>query len=138
MTVENLSIEALLEPIQAGLPAGLDMRWTPEWDRLRDARRSDDGLETGKWQKRERKTADWRLVHDLAASMLRDQSKDLQVAMWLAEAKLKLEGFAGLRDGLRLIRELMDRYWDRGLYPADRRWSRGSVGTFRMAQLETR
>ena len=118
MTVENLSIEALLEPIQAGLPAGLDMRWTPEWDRLRDARRSDDGLETGKWQKRERKTADWRLVHDLAASMLRDQSKDLQVAMWLTEAKLKLEGFAGLRDGLRLIRELMDRYWDRGLYPA--------------------
>ena len=27
----------------AGMPAGIDMRWTPEWDRLKEARRFDDG-----------------------------------------------------------------------------------------------
>jgi hypothetical protein len=34
------------------------------------------------------------------------------------EASIKLHGFAGLRDTLRLTRELMVRFWDKGLYPA--------------------
>ena len=93
------------------------MRWTPEWDRIREARRADDDLETGKWVKRERKVSDWRLVRDLATAMLRERTKDLQLALWLTEANIKLQGFPGLRDGLRITRELMVRYWDRGLFP---------------------
>lgn len=93
------------------------MRWTPEWDRIREARRADDDLETGKWVKKERKAADWKLVRDLATAMLRERTKDLQLALWLTEANIKLAGFPGLRDGLRISRELMVRYWDRGLFP---------------------
>lgn len=107
----------LLDPILPDLPGGADMRWTPEWDRIREARRADDALETGKWIKRERKTADWKLVRDLATVMLRERTKDLQLALWLTEANINLQGFAGLRDGLRVTRELMVRYWDRGLFP---------------------
>ena len=44
-------------------------------------------------------------------------SKDLQLALWLTEAGMKLHGFPGLRDGLRLTRELMVRYWNDGLFP---------------------
>ena len=37
--------------------------------------------------------------------------------MWLTESEIKLRGFEGLRDGLRITRELIVRYWDQGLYP---------------------
>src|SRR5215471_2996659 len=107
----------LLDPILPDLPGGTDMRWTPEWDRVREARRADDDLESGKWIKRERKSSDWKLVRDLTTTMLRERTKDLQVALWLTEANIKLQGFPGLRDGLRITRELMVRYWDRGLFP---------------------
>jgi len=118
MTATPLPVEALLDPIPvAGMPAGMDMRWTREWDRLKEARRFDDGLEAGKWQKREPKTADWTTVHDLATALLREHTKDLQISMWLTEADIKLFGFPGLRDGLRVTRELMQRYWNQGLFP---------------------
>ena len=56
-------------------------------------------------------------MEELASGMLRNRSKDLQLALWLTEAGIKLHGFPGLRDGLRLTRELLVRYWDHGLYP---------------------
>jgi type VI secretion system protein ImpA len=114
----KLYIDDLLDPISPEQPAGADMRWSPEWDRIREARRADDDLDAGQWAKRDRKVSDWRLVRDLATAMLRSRSKDLQLAMWLTEANIKLQGFAGLREGLRITRELMVRYWDKGLYPA--------------------
>src|SRR6266700_7924412 len=101
MPTALLTIDDLLDPIPDGPPSGTDLRWTPEWDRVREARRSDDGVEAGKWAKRDRKVADWRLVDELARAMLRERSKDLQLAIWLTEAGIKLHGFAGLRDGLR-------------------------------------
>ena len=113
----KLYIDDLLDPISSEQPAGADLRWSPEWDRIREARRADDDLDAGQWAKRDRKVSDWSLVRDLATEMLRHRSKDLQLAMWLTEANLKLQGFAGLREGLRITRELMVRYWDKGLYP---------------------
>ena len=115
---KKLYIDDLLDPISPEQAAGADMRWSPEWDRIREARRADDELDAGQWTKRERKVSDWRLVRDLATEMLRNRSKDLQLAMWLTEANIKLQGFAGLREGLRITRELMVRYWDKGLYPS--------------------
>ena len=115
-TVPLLS-DTLLDPISADRPAGEDLRWTPDWDRIKEARRADDGLDSGKWAKKERKVSDWRLVKELTAEMIGKRSKDLQLAMWLTEANIKLDGFPGLLDGLRLSRELIVRYWDGGLYP---------------------
>ena len=117
MSVAQFHIDDLLGPISSEQPAGVDLRWAPEWDRIKEARRSDDQLASGKWAKKESKSADWRLTQELTMSLLRDRSKDLQLAMWMTEANIKLQGFAGLRDGLRTTRELMIRYWDKGLYP---------------------
>jgi type VI secretion system protein ImpA len=117
MPTAALVIDTLLDPIPSQPPCGKDLRWTAEWDRIKEARRADDGLDAGKWAKKERKAANWRLVEEVATSILRTQSKDLQIAMWLTEANLKLYGFAGLADGFRLVRELIDRYWDEGLFP---------------------
>ena len=40
----------------------------------------------------------------------------MQITAWLVEALVKQHGFAGLRDGLRLLRELQERFWP-SLYP---------------------
>jgi type VI secretion system protein ImpA len=118
MSTPQLYKDDLLDPISPDQPAGTDLRWTPEWDRIKEARRADDDLESGRWVKKERKTADWVQVQELTTAMLRERSKDLQLVMWLTEANIRLHGFAGLRDGLRISRELMVRYWDKGLYPS--------------------
>lgn len=117
MATAPIHTDDLLDPISADQPAGVDLRWTAEYDRIKEARRSDDGLQAGQWAKRETKTADWRAVQELSASLLRNRSKDLQLALWLTEANIRLQGFAGLRDGFHVTRELISRYWDRGLYP---------------------
>ena len=117
MPTASLYTDDFLDPVSADQPAGTDLRWTADWDRIKEARRADDDLESGKWAKKERKAADWRLVEELSSGMLRKRSKDLQLALWLTEAGMKRHGFPGLRDGLRLTRELMVRYWDNGLYP---------------------
>ena len=118
MPADQITVDELLDPISISQPAGADMRWTAEWDRIREARRSDDALGAGKWEKKERKSANWHEVAELTAAMLRERTKDLQLALWLTEANTKLQGFRGLGDGLRVTRELMERYWDQGLFPA--------------------
>lgn len=117
MAAAMLHTDDFLEPVSPEQPAGANLRWTPDWDRIMEARRADDDLDPGKWAKKDRKSADWALVEELTSSLLRKRTKDLQLALWLVEAGIKRHGFVGLRDGLRLTRELMARYWDSGLYP---------------------
>jgi type VI secretion system protein ImpA len=59
---------------------------------------------------------EWRTILDLAPKMLGTQSKDLEIAAWYVEALLRRHGIPGLRDGFRLVRGLVEKYWD-GLYP---------------------
>jgi type VI secretion system protein ImpA len=59
---------------------------------------------------------DWHVVSSAAMTILEENSKDIWIAAWAVEALVRQHGFAGLRDGFRLIRELCDRFWD-GLHP---------------------
>jgi len=65
----------------------------------------------------DQKVADWPRVEELASEILAHESKDLRVAFYLLEAKLKRHGFAGLRDGIVILRSLIERFWDLGLHP---------------------
>jgi type VI secretion system protein ImpA len=62
------------------------------------------------------KPADWRKVVDLGARIIATQSKDLWIAAWMIEGLCRVEGFAGMRDGFRLVRQLSEMYWD-SLHP---------------------
>lgn len=110
-----LDLDALLAPIEGENPSGESLQYSGIYEEIREARRAEDNLEQGDW-KREPKVADWNQVVTLAAPMLATRSKDLQICAWLSEALVKLHGFPGLRDGLKLIRGLHERYWD-NLYP---------------------
>jgi len=105
----------LLTPIAGENPAGADLRYDPLHDKIKEARREDLDVPAGDWETT-RKTADWALVIKLASDALAKRTKDLQIAVWLAEGLLHRDGFGGFRQGLDLIVSLLDQYWDH-LYP---------------------
>jgi type VI secretion system protein ImpA len=110
-----INVEALLAPIPSENPAGENLQYSGLHDEIREARRAEDNLEQGDW-KRESKVADWSQVLELTTNALATLTKDLQVCAWMDEALVKTYGFAGLRDGLRVMRGLHERFWD-NVYP---------------------
>lgn len=107
--------EGLLNPIPGDNPSGKSLRYDPVYDKIRESRREEDVLPQGDWS-REVKKADYPLVIKLTTEALSTKSKDLQLAAWLTEAILFRDHVAGLREGLDLLRGLMETFWDT-LYP---------------------
>ena len=106
-----IDIDALLQPIPGDDPAGADLRYEGTYDRIREARREDDAnLPQGIWSTA-LKRADWDAVRDLATEALTRRAKDLQIAIWLAEALTRLDGLTGLARGLALIDGLCRQFW---------------------------
>jgi type VI secretion system protein ImpA len=110
-----LDLDAMLQPLEGENPSGESLRYSGLYDEIAEARRADDNLNQGDWQA-EIKVADYRNVINLAVPALTSRSKDLQVAAWLCEALIKEHGFAGLRDGLKLLTGFQRDFWDT-LYP---------------------
>jgi predicted component of type VI protein secretion system len=107
----------LLEPISAAKPSGEDIRHDVVYSeisaRVRRARGEvlpdpDDLLCDP--------AADWKFVVNACHDVLKHRSKDLMIAAWFTEARLAMDGFPGLRDGLDLLRKLTDSFWET-LYP---------------------
>lgn len=121
-----LDFETLLAAFPGQNPAGVDLRNDPgatPYRKLKDARNEAARAERNLLYKGGTDDQgyplpppDWRPVLDLAPKLLAENSKDLEVVAFLIEALVRQHGFAGLRDGYRLARELVERYWDH-LYP---------------------
>lgn len=105
----------LLDPISADSPTGKYLRHDPLYDKIKEARREDKAGPQGDWSI-ERKVADWPLTIALTSDALATKTKDLQLAVWLAQALLRYEGVASFREGLDLISKLLEMYWE-GIYP---------------------
>lgn len=106
------SLALLLEPISQNEPCGESLRYSELYDQIREARREDnDKLPQGVW-KTELKKADWDQVERLCQEALKNRSKDLQIAAWLMESWMYLEGISGLARGLELILGLSRTFWD--------------------------
>lgn len=113
--------EGLLNPIAGENPSGVDVRYDTKlllYDKIKEARREDDGLNQGAWQQ-ERKTANVPQILQLTQDALATKTKDLQLAAWLSEALLRSEGFGGLRQGLTLCQGLIANFWDSLFPPID-------------------
>lgn len=113
----DINIESLLTPIPGDNPSGQEMKYSNEFDDLKEARRFDDPLlAQGEWQK-ELKKADWLKVEKIAFNVLTTKSKDLQFAVWLVEALTQKYQFDGLNQGLQFVCCFLETFWD-SLYPA--------------------
>ena len=111
-SVPLLDFDQLLAPISAESPCGESLQWDPQFDELKQMRKSrkDPINPSGD------KEPDWVGLIDLSTSLLTTRTKDLLIAGWLTEAMLRTAGLAGLRDGLKLVSGLVDKFWD-GLFP---------------------
>ncbi|MBI3469034.1 MAG: type VI secretion system protein TssA [Planctomycetes bacterium] len=109
-----LDIEALTPPIPGENPAGSTVPFTvrAELDEARKEINPDDFDADDPTRPETAKYADWDGVVRLATQILLETSKDLLVAARLTEALTRLHGFAGLRDGLKLMRVLIDGSWE--------------------------
>jgi len=105
----------LLIPIEGPNPSGVNLRYDPIYDKIKEARREEDQPPPGLTE-HDRKVADNPQVIKLTTGLLINKTKDLQLAAWFTEASLKQKGFAGLRDGLGVCFGLVDKFWDT-VYP---------------------
>ncbi|MET0856003.1 MAG: type VI secretion system protein TssA [Telluria sp.] len=111
-----LTIEELLAPVSASSACGEDLAFSSELDAIAKARQADDpSIEQGAWVTT-LKEADWKFVATGCAKLIRTRSKDLRLAVWLAEASAKTGGLRGLGDSLLVLAALCERYWD-DVYP---------------------
>ncbi|MRV74340.1 type VI secretion system protein TssA [Duganella sp. FT92W] len=111
------SAQQLLEPISDALPGGSDLAFSPELDAIAHARKFDDpSLDQGEWVT-DLKEADWGFVVERSAALLATRSKDLRLAVWLAEAASYRHGLRGLAESWQVLAGLCERYWDNGLFP---------------------
>ncbi|CAN5652521.1 hypothetical protein BH23PLA1_BH23PLA1_24810 [soil metagenome] len=110
-----LDLESLIAPFPGEIPSGRNLAYEPEYDQIREARRAEEDLAQGDWR-RDLKVANWPLVLEIGVRCLRERTKDLQIAAWLTEALVHLQGFAGLRDGFRLMFGIQSAFWE-SYYP---------------------
>src|SRR4051794_40873267 len=105
-TSHLLDFGALLAPVPGDNPAGSSVPFSVR-ERLEEHRKEidPDAYAPGDPRRPEAfQKANWPAIVRLARETLAGTSKDLPVAARLAEALAREHGFAGLRDGLQLLR----------------------------------
>ena len=95
-------------PIPGDSATGQSARYEPEYEQMQAEIDKLAALDVG--------APDWALVQDSATTLLAKKSKDLLVAAYLCAALRETRGWAGLADGLNLIKALVTTHWD-GLHP---------------------
>jgi len=111
MSERNMDLTDLgKKPVSGPNPAGADIREDAQYELLlAEIEKLNSVSAAG--------AVDWNKVRDISAGILAGKSKDLTVASYLAAALLKIDGFRGLAAGVRVLRDLLETYWD-GMYPA--------------------
>ncbi|MBU2546854.1 MAG: type VI secretion system protein TssA [Proteobacteria bacterium] len=102
----------MLRPISEAQPAGSDVSYDPDFERIE--------AEVRKMESVSDQTADWPAVVEIGSSLLTEKTKDFRVAGYLALGLFHEQGCSGLAEGLTLLAGLVDRYWENG-YPALKR-----------------
>jgi type VI secretion system protein ImpA len=118
-----IDIEGLLAPLATGEGAGEDQRpdYSPTsvYQRIRtqrnDARAGERAIDGGDPDANPAVVqAAWRDVKKLGIECLATKVKDFEIAAWMTEALVRLDGLKGLADGAAVIAGLCEQYWENG------------------------
>lgn len=115
LTREDLTqrVQPWLEPISAATPSGSSARYEPEYERIL--------VEVSKLEAPTGGVVDWVQVATLGKKLLGSKSKDMLVAAYTGFALFApKKSLAGLLEGMVLVSELTDRFWD-SLFPDGKR-----------------
>ena len=111
-----IDVDSLLQPISDDAPSGTDPRSDSSsnslYYRTKDARNAARSAERASVDIGAPPPEEWQVVGQTAMEILESHAKDLEIAAWLAEAMLRIEGFAGLRDALNVITGIVRDYWE--------------------------
>jgi type VI secretion system protein ImpA len=110
-----IDIESLLSEVSPEAPCGEDVSYDASFLALEDMLRTKAAGGVVEGVEETVEEPNWREIREKSLELLQ-RSKDLRVAVYLVLALLKMEGLAGLRDGLALLRGLLERFWDQ-VYP---------------------
>lgn len=120
--VNELSTQYLIlakTPVTEESFVGADVRFSNEFEALEcELGKALSVHETGQ--------VDWLKVLEQSEALLRTQSKDLRVAIWLTWALYQRESFPGLLAGLCLVRHLCQNHWSQ-IHPAKIRTRSASI-----------
>lgn len=100
-------------PVSAAQPAGVNPREGANFAALQDQIDRLTNLHAGQ-------PVEWPVVARLAAKVLQEEGKDLAVGTWLTVALFRQEGLNGLADGIRVLRDLVETWWEAMSPPAKR------------------
>lgn len=111
-----IDVEALLAPISDEAPAGTDPRADTSpaslYYRVKDARNAARAAERSAVEIGGPMPEEWDEVVEAAREMLAGHAKDLEIAAWMIEGLVRRDGFAGLRDGLKVLAGIVSAFWD--------------------------
>ena len=110
-----IDVESLLFEVSPESPCGEDLSYDAAFLELENMVRTKSAGGVVEGAEEAIEEPNWREVREKSLELLR-RSKDLRVALYLALGLLKTDGLAGLRDGLAVLRGLLERFWD-NLYP---------------------
>jgi type VI secretion system protein ImpA len=111
-----IDFERLLAPIRDDSPTGEDLRYVDgdlSFQQIEENRAEEDPALVIEGAP---KVANWSAVVRDCEEALATKSKDLQLVAWLAEGLAHTEGFPGVRDALRLAKQMVEGFWDQ-LHP---------------------
>lgn len=111
----------LVVPISASAPAGVDLSYDADFERL--------STELQKLTSLSGEAPDWSYVTTECERLLRERSKDLRLVTWLAAAKAYTQGWSGIADGLGILAAVSRSFWPSLHPPLSRLRARaGQVG----------
>jgi type VI secretion system protein ImpA len=101
-----INADELLKPISDEKPCGEDLSYDQGFQEL-------EGIMRGKpeTQFSAAEDPDWKLLRERCLELW-SRSKDMRLATALSLAALKMEGLPALREGLSLLKGMLERYWD--------------------------
>ncbi|PRD41155.1 type VI secretion system protein TssA [Phyllobacterium phragmitis] len=112
----SLELNDIISPIGEDAPCGVDIRNDPQhrdiYYKVKDARNLARSIERNVAPREPLRLAqEWHDVNDLGVQILTSISKDIEVLAWLAEAQIRINGYAGLRDVFYASESLVKRHW---------------------------
>src|ERR1700722_4936456 len=118
MPMTRLVDERILIPISPDKPCGEDWRGMKDWVEIRKSKPNpSDVVDKRDWQPANPIKTDWSTYKEQIEKALCTRTKDLELGVFLVDACSRLHGFAGVRDGVWAVRELLVEFANKGLYP---------------------
>ncbi len=104
-------------PIPGDKPAGVESKYETDYETLKTEVGKLDTNPAG---------VDWRKIVSLGSTLLKDKSKDLQIATYFTAALWNQNSYPGLTAGITILNDMISTYWE-DLFPVKKRM-RGRIG----------